>query len=222
MAQIRIEEKKSGSVFPWILGLLLLGLVAWAAFAFLDDEDNDGALLDAEELEYPAAEMATEITGEPDGTFIDGDDEVVVEYDAYAPAFTKFMDYTVNMEGEMGLDHEFSHNAITYLAEATEAVADAYDVEITDNTERAKQLADDITKDPYATDHADKIRLAAINITETLERVDKWAFDTRNADALSNLRKEAQAINGKTLTLNQKEDVRGFFKAARNVLAGMK
>ena len=223
MAQIRIEEKKGSSVLPWILGLLLLGLVAWGAFAFLDDEDNDGALLDAEETEYPAAEMATEITGQPDGTYIDGDDEdVVVAYDTYAPAFTKFIDYTTDIEGEMGLDHEFSHNAITYLAEATESVANAYDVEITDNTERAKQLADDITRDPYATDHADKIRMAALNITETLERVDKWAFDTRNTDALTQLRKEAQAINASTLTLNQKEDVRSFFTAARKVLAGMK
>ena len=219
MAQIRIEEKESNNILPWIFGLLLLGLLAWAGFAFLDDEDNDGVVLDTEETAAPLAEMATEITGEPDGTYTDGIDDV--DNSAYLPVFNRFMDYTVNMEGEMGLDHEFSHNALTYLADATEAVADAYDVEITDNTERAKQLADEITVNPYATDHADKIRMAAINITETLERINKWGFSGAANDELVTLRKEAQAINGDHLTLNQKEDVRSFFKAARNVLAKM-
>lgn len=220
MAQIRIEEDKNTSILPWIFGLLLLGLLAWAAFAFLDDEDNDGTVLDTEEIEAPLAEMATEITGEPDGTYTE--EMRAVDANLYAPAFATFMDYTLDMQGEMGLDHEFSHNALTYLADATEDVADAYDVNITDNTERAKDMADAITKDPYATNHADMIRMAAINITETLERVNTRAFNGAASAELIMLRKEAQSIDSKTLTLNQKEDVRTFFAAARNVLAKMK
>jgi len=219
MAQIRIEEKKNTSILPYILGLLLLGLVAWGAFAFLDDEDNDSALLDQEEIEAPLAEMATEITGQPDGTYTDLDKD---DIEVYRESFAKFMTYTTDMKGEMGLDHEFSHNALTYLAEATENIADAYDVDITDNTSRAKQLADEITVDPMATNHAEKIRMAAINITETLERVNTTVMNNKATNSLVDLRKEAQAINGGTLTLNQKEDVRGFFRAARAVLAEMK
>lgn len=217
MANIRIEEKKT-SFLPWILGLLLLGLIAWAAFAFLDDEDNDNVLLDKEEIEAPLAEMATEITGQPDGTYTGNMDEAKTKY---MPAVTKFADYTTDMQGEMGLDHEFSHNALTYLATATESIADAYDVNINNNTKRAKQLADEITKDPMATDHADKIRMAAISITETLENINSKIYNNANSNELTMLRKEAEAINGKTLTLNQKEDVRGFFKAARSVLMKM-
>ncbi|OAV42794.1 hypothetical protein [Lewinella sp. 4G2] len=216
MANIRIEEKKTNFI-PILLGLLLLGLVAWAGFAFLDDEDNDGALLDTEEVEAPLAEMATEITGQPDGTYLDND----VDATLYQPAVTKFITYTTEMEGEMGLDHEFSHNAITYLAEATEAIADAYDVNLTDNTERAKQLADEITVDPYATNHAEKIRMAAINITESLERIDATAFNNMNSAHIETIREEAQAIDGATLTLNQKEDVRGFLKAANKLMMKM-
>lgn len=210
MANIRLEERKT-NFLPILLGLLLVGLIAWAAFAFLDNEDGDAALLDSEEMEAPLAEMATEITGQEDGTYTNDDE-------TYRAAITKFTDYTTNMQGEMGLDHDFSHNAITYLATASEAIAAAKGVDITDNTERAKQLADDITVDPYATNHAEKIRMAAINITETLERIDAEAFNGVANGDLANLRKEAQSINGKTLTLNQKEDVRGFFKAARAVL----
>ena len=221
MAQIRIEkDNNNGSFLPWILGLLVLGLLVWGAFAFLDDEDNDSALLDAEEVEAPLAEMATEITGQPDGTYTDLDDEDDFNLLGDA-AVVRFMDYTASMKGEMGLDHEFSHNALTYLADATENLADALDVEITDNTERAKEMADAITKDPYATNHADMIRMAALNITETLERINKWGYDSAFNDEVMKVRKEAQQINAKTLTLNQKEDVRTFFSAARNALSAM-
>jgi hypothetical protein len=206
MAQIRIEEKKTGSVIPWVLGLILLGFVVWAGFALLDNEDNNTVLLDTEEVNVPLAEMATEITDD-------------INVNVYQNSVDKFMDYTATMTGEMGLDHEFSHNALTYLADATEDVADAYNVDITSNTKRAKELANAIIVDPYATNHADMIRMAAINITETMERIDKWALDYTVADQISKLRKEAQAINSNTLTLNQKEDVRSFFGAARNVLS---
>lgn len=215
MAQIRIEEDKSTNFLPWILGLLLLGVIAWAGFAFLDDEDNDGALLDAEEMNAPVAEMATEISGQPDGTYTELSDE----YDD--ANLVKFMDYTTDMTGEMGLDHEFSHNALTYLASAAEDLAEGWNVDITDNTMRAKELADGITVDPYATNHAEMIRMAAINITETLENINN-SVKGDAAMPLSKLRKEAQAINGETLTLNQKEDVRSFFSAAREVIAAMK
>lgn len=205
MANIRIEEKKSSSLLPILLGLLLLGLLAWAAFTFLgDDIDDEEVVMDREQIEAPVAPMANEVNGA-----------------AYAPMVTKFMTYTEEMQGEMGLDHEFSHNAITYLANAVEAVADAHDVEISNNTKSAKQLADEITVDPTATDHADKIRMAAMKITETIEKINKDALDGAANAPVANLRKEAEAINGKTLTLNQKEDVRGFFGAARSVLAAM-
>lgn len=217
MAQIRIEEDKKTNFLPWLLGLLLLGVIAWAAFAFLDDEDNDGALLDAEEKNAPVAEMATEISGQPDGTYTSLDENK--DYDD--AGMVRFMDYTADMNGKMSLDHEFSHNALTYLSDAVEDIANTYDVDITDNTARAKQLADEITKDPYATDHAEKIRMAAINITETLENINN-STDGNAAMQLSDLRKEAQAINGDTLTLEQKGDVRGFFGAARKVLNAMK
>lgn len=219
MAQIRIEEKKQTGILPWVLGLLLLGLVAWAGFAFLDDEDNDSALLDAEETAAPIAEMATEITGQPDGTYVDMDE---VDVAVYREPVDLFMNYTEDMKGEMGLHHEFSHEALTYLASATEAVASAYNVDASDNVSRVKTLADEITKDPYATDHADKIRMAALMITETMENVGDRGFGDSLDDEIEALRKEAQAINSKTLTLNQKEDVRSYFAAARTILMQLK
>ena len=202
MAEIRIEEKKKSSILPWILGLLLLGLLIWGA-AELFDESDELEADNVEEMATPTAPVAAEI-----------------DY-GYRNAITKYTQYTTDMTGEMGLDHEFSHNALTYLAEAVDAIADGRNVDLTNNTNRAKQLADEITKDPYATDHADKIRMAALNLTESLERIDKEAYNNAAMSDLKMLRQEAQDITAKTLTLNQKEDVRTFFGTARRVLMKM-
>ena len=212
MAQIRIEEKKGGSILPWILGLLILALAIWGVAELFEEGGEELA-----ETEYvaPVVDDVEEVSSD----IVDNTPDV---YAGFREEVNDFMAYTASMQGEMGLDHDFSHDALTLLATATAAVADAHDVEISDNTERAKQLADDITKDPYATDHADKIRMAALQITESLERIDKWAYDNANMSALKELRAQAQDINAKTLTLNQKEDVRSFFGAARTVLANMK
>ena len=206
MAEIRIEEKKSGSILPWILGLLLLGLLIWGAaelFSDDDDMDDDDMVERVDETAVPAAPVANDI-----------------DY-GYRSSITSFMDYTADMKGEMGLDHEFSHAAITMLANATEAIAEGRNVDLSDNTMRAKQLADEITRDPMATDHADKIRMAAINLTESLERIDREAYNNAASSDLKMLRQQAQDINAKTLTLNQKEDVRTFFGTARKVLMKM-
>lgn len=208
MAEIRIEKKKSGGILPWILGLLLLGLLIWGA-AELFEESDELEAVSTEEVDEdyrPAAEVSTDIED--------------VDY-AYRNAFQAYMDFTEDMTGEMGLDHEFSHDALTMLADATIAVGDSRNVDLSGKMDRVHQLADDITKDPMATDHADKIRMAAMNIVESLEKVDMDAYESGAKNEISMLRKEAQAITGKALALNQKEDVRTFFGAARNVLAKM-
>lgn len=205
MAEIRIEEKKKSSILPWILGLLLLGLLIWGAAELFEESDELEAaeIEEVDEVAVPAAAVAADI-----------------DY-GYRSDIAQYVDYTADMTGEMGLDHEFSHAAITLLADAVEAIADGRNVDLTNNTSRAKQLADEITKDPYATDHADKIRMAAINLTEALERIDRESYNNASMQELKMLRKEAQDITAATLTLNQKEDVRSFFGQARSILMKM-
>lgn len=208
MADIRIEKEKSTSILPWILGLLLLALVAWGVIEAFDEVEEEVVYTEeVEEVDRPVVERAADID------------------DAYLNDFTPFFAYTEDMEGEMGLDHEFSHKALTLLATATASVAESRDVDNVDarnKSMRVKQLADEITKDPMATDHADKIRMAALLITEVLEDVDSKSYDGANSADLKKLRMQAQDINAKTLTLNQKEDVRSFFGTARRVLDGMR
>ena len=208
MANIRIEKDKSSSVLPWILGLLLLGLAVWGVAELFEEGGEELVEEVYEEEDYVA----------PTAAAVDVDD---TDYDGI---YGEYYDYTADMEGEMGLDHEFSHRALTLLANAAAEVAEENEIEdvsADSKAARVRQLADDITKDPYATDHADKIRMSALLITEILEDVDGQVFNGSNAATLTTLREEAQSINSETLTLNQKEDVRSFFRAARAVLDGM-
>jgi hypothetical protein len=208
MAQIRLEEKKSGSILPWIIGLLLLALIIWGvAEAFDDDEIEETYTEEVIEDDdvAPVAPVANNVD--------------------YMTPIAAFMATTENMEGDMGLDHEFSHKALTELVDATVAVAQAKGVNTAATTQakvdEVKQLADEITRDPMAGDHADKIKQAALLITDMLESIDQESYNSQASADISELRNEAQAISQETLTLNQKEDVRSFFGQAREVLQDM-
>ncbi|CAH1000036.1 hypothetical protein LEM8419_01227 [Neolewinella maritima] len=211
MAQIRIEEKKAsgGSIWPWIIGLLLLGLIIWGVAEAFEESD----------------EVLTEEVIEEDDTVAPVAAEVdEADYAEFMTAKEAFMATTANMEGEMGLDHEFSHQAITQLANAAAALAIAEGVadeaNVDSKVSRAKKLADEITRDPMAGDHADKIKMASMLIVEIFEDVDR-VNGNATSDAISNLRSEAQAMTAESLTLNQKENVRSFFGQAREVLSMM-
>jgi hypothetical protein len=143
---------------------------------------------------------------------------------AYRPIFENYLEFTADMEGEMGLDHEFSHEALTLLTNSVLAIANAKELDDEDfenRSQRALQLANDVKKAPFTGTHADKVRMTAIQITNLLESVNKKAFGGMYHESIVELRSEAQKITSTSLTLNQKEDVRSFFTAARRVLSEM-
>lgn len=209
MAQIRIEEKKTRGIIPWIVGLLLLVFLIWGVVEVFDEADEEMYTEEVVEDDTYVAPVSAEIENDAE----------------YLSPVVSFMEYTTEMEGKMGLDHEFSHRALSLLAAATSTLAEARGVEDTADAEsksnRVMRMADEIMQEPYATDHADKIRMSALLITEILEEVDNHSYNSASNVEIENLREEAQAITAETLTLNQKEDIRSFFQQARMVLDRM-
>lgn len=214
MSEIRIEEKNNRPFLPWIIGLLLLVLVGFGIAALWDDDDLDDVAYtemdDTDVLDDNAEEVTyVEIEGA----------------NGYRNVVNNYLSFTGDMQGEMGLGHEFSHRALTLLANASAAVARNHgldeEVEIQERIARIEQSADELMQEPYAGTHADNIRDMAQSITEILAAVDVSVYNDRNAAGIQALRQEAQRINAETLTLNQKEDVRGFFRQAREVLMNM-
>ena len=221
MAQIRIEEKsKSGgpAIWPWIVGLLLLGLVVWGVAEAFEESDE----VYTEEVVEEDDAVAGVATGIDENNNYN-DYESTGE--GNLAAVSTYLATTANMEGEMGIDHELSHRAMSELAAATTAVAEEKglmsEASVKDKSDRVMQLSNEIRQDPMAGTHADKIKMAALLITEMLEDIDQEAYAGRSAADLEGLREEAQAMNAETLTLDQKEDVRSFFGQARTVLERM-
>ena len=226
MADIRIEKKeKGGSILPWLLGLLVAGLAIWGIAEAFDETEE--ALVD-NDVET-VTDYGTEIVENenPDGAdtykLIDFENESIGR--DYFDLASDYETYTVNMTGEMGLDHEFSHNALNKLANATAALVQAHgmgaDVNLQAEKKKILEAADYITKDPYDTDHADHIRMAAMSITSILSQVQQAKYPGYEG-AIAEVRKAANDINKATLTLNQKEDVRDFFGKARVAVKGMR
>ena len=222
MADLRIEKKESKSILPWILGLLLLGLAIWG-IAELVGEDPIEGMADTEVVD-DAADRGSEIVSNGNTyTLIDFDDPAAG--DRFDDLYTEYATYTERMTGEMGLDHEFSHNALTQLANATVALASAHgmgaDLNVKEKAQMIKRKADAITKDPYATTHADDIKTAAMQISSILEQIQQAHYPGLEA-ATAEVTSAASEITRETLTLNQKEDVRTFFGRARVLLDAMR
>lgn len=204
MAEIKIEKKKP--IWPWILGLIVLGLIIYL-LAFAGDDDM---IDDAED------DLVEEVSDDMDDNTDDMDDT----YDlTNINSITALNNYIANPE--MGLDHVYSHGALSKLINATRDVANAVDIDLNADLNAANEMADHITKNPLDVDHADKIKNAASIITRALEKI-----QTTRYPALSNqLTKVKAAVDGikpGTETLEQKKSVKAFFNEAAALLTSMK
>ncbi len=128
MTEIKIEKKKT--IWPWLLLLLLLGIIAvvWLYFFRYDKREtmetaDNKALIDVRENNSTVA------------------------------AYVIFINSDTN---KMSLDHAYSREALTNLTDAVDAMATEAGYDVNVDISKAKQYAQEITKDPLYTTHADK------------------------------------------------------------------
>ncbi len=226
MPDIRIERKeKNNNIWPWLLGLLALLLVAWLVIGNLGDDDvEEVAVADDVEVVEEAPSRSSEIVESGDTyTLLDPRDTQQLNAN-YTTYIDDYKAYTTTLTGDMGLDHEFSHNALVQLANATAALASVRglsgDTSILAKEEFIKGKADAITRDPEATTHGDDIRAASVAISEMIARIQEESYPGLEG-AVSDLKDEAEAIKPSDLTLDQKEDIRSFFGSASVTLDAM-
>ena len=198
MAEIKIEKKKT--IWPWIIiGILLL----LAVFYFTSKET---AVLDENE---PVEEVYEEPIDD-----MENEENVT----AFATALTSYSNYIDN--AEMGIDHEYSNGALLYLINAVEAKADQLNVDINADLEEARKNAAIITEDPEALNHANLIRDAGMIISRALTTIQTSEYPNLTTEA-SDVEMAVSKIKKDEQTLNQKDDVNGFFKSAESLLEKM-
>ena len=195
MAEIKIEKKQP--IWPWIVGLLILGAIVY--FVFLRDTD-DTTNIQIEEVSDADTSNTNKI--------IDNGD--VAQY------VTFIQDNRANMT----LDHEFTKEALSRLIAATESVAAQSGYDTKNDLGQVKEYADQITRDPHETSHGDKIRKAADMLSRTFENIQQNSFPNLVSD-VSDVQNAASAIDPKTLTLDQKDAVKTFFDRSATLLEKM-
>lgn len=207
MAEIKIEKKKP--ILPWIL--LGLGVLALLYFLFFKNDDvvDDTRKNETEKVRKDV--RATENVKKSSAVVLS------------AMAISKISEYKsyIANDAKMGVDHEYSNNALTRLIDATEAVANSLEVDIKADLEKARENAAEVTKNPTEMDHSNKIKKAGDNIAQALEKIQRQKYPTLN-NRLEDLQESLAAIAPDKKALDQKSTIKNFFKEADRLLTNMK
>lgn len=199
MAEIKIEKKKQ--IWPWILtGLVVAALVVYFV-GFRDNNENKAVVADADN---------TTETNDSDLIAVNENNSTVAEY----------VNFIRNSNENMTLDHEFTNEALLKLNDATSAMADEVNYDINADMDKVRNLANEITEDPYETSHADKIKKSSEIITNVLQNIQNAHYPSL-ANDVSDLKSASQSIKTDVLTLDQKSEVKAFLNKAADVLEKM-
>lgn len=212
MANIDIEKKSGASVWPWLLGLLLVVAVLTFIFWPRDDDKNELATLSNTEQRDGATDTYPT-------------DEVAAGTNTMAQPVSSYVEWSNNMsKNEMGLAHEFTSNGLESMANALAAIAEKVpnvnQQQVNQKLIRMRKNAGTITENWKSTSHAAKIKQAFLASTDVFEALQQSSFPDLQSD-VQEIRQAVNQMDTKTLTLNQKNKVKDVFRLSADVLQKM-
>jgi hypothetical protein len=213
VADINVERKAGPPIWIWIVGLLLLGLIIWAIASMTGRDDRQAVtVVDTTET----AEMTTapvQTTGA-----------------AMPAAAQRFMNDCHLDQGtrtdDMGREHEYTANCMEELANSIEAVAQqaAAGANVGGHVQTIRQNAQQIRESPAtSTQHANWTREAALAGASALESVHQAApaGATQAQSHVAQTRQAAERIQATDAQLDQKSEIRSYFRSAGDALQAM-
>lgn len=200
MAEIKIEKK--APLWPWVLlGVAIVGVLIYLfAFDGNNDETDDRQ---EERIERNIQEPAEQRRVAPNNSIVF--------------AYVNFIKEDSN---QMGLDHEFTNEALLKLINATSAMADEVGYDIKKDIDEVRALAEKIIIDPFATTHANSIRKSADILGTVLHNIQVAAFPSLVSEA-NEVKNAATAIQVDVLVLDQKDSVKNYFRKSADLLEKM-
>ena len=209
MADIDIERKGPG-IWPWIIGLVVLGLVAWLLFSLFG---NDATIEEPVVAAVDPAPMA------PVPSMAGADSASV------PPAVQQYLASCAAREpSAMALDHQYTSNCIQALVNGVDAVLQRPDmagIDARGQMQEARQSAQRLAQSAEtASDHAGMTRgafEAIAAVMNTIQDARHPGFEAQVAE----LEETANSIQTGTDLLNQREAVQRYFAQAGDVLTAM-
>ena len=218
MAEIKIEKKKP--IWPWIiLVLVILAILYFLVFAN-DNEDDD---METDETE----QLQEENVWEEEDTTTWGAESDTTAWDTTATdtlggsqaGVSGYLTY-ISDKSKMGVDHEYTNNALLQLVDAVEAKANEINFDIQADMQSVRQDANAIQQDPTGQNHANKIKQAGTKLADILEKMQQENFPNLSQD-VQEMKTAANNIQGSVKTLEQKDQINKFFDEAADVLRKM-
>lgn len=212
MADIDIQRKRGGT-WAWVLGLVLLALLAWLLLELFDGDDE------AEVVE--AAVPAGTTPAAPAGPV----PVLVVDPSVPAPAVAAFVSHIRGGEAQMGKDHLYTAEGITRMATALRELVQAHRGLSPEARAQAGEFytraAALVASPDTMLAHADWVHAAAMDAAGVMEGL---AEDVKGPvpelrEQVAQVRAAAQAIDPDKDLLAQEEQVRGFFRQSADAMS---
>lgn len=209
MADIDIQRKSGMGWLWWVLGLIVLALLAWWFLA----ADNEEVATDPTLTEQPAVEVAPAPMAGASQTGT-----------ATTPAVNEYMTACAERApGDMGLEHQYTSDCITRLVTAVEATLQGPSfsgVDAQAELQAARQAADRLTQTTQSTEHAGMTREAFASTAALLNRLQDERFPNLD-DQATRLEQTAQSIQTSAPLLEQRTAVQDYFRQAGDLLNGL-
>lgn len=208
MAEIHIERHER-SIWPWILGLVALALLAWWLLSMRNNGSENNVAVESSS-----------------GAVVDSVPGTAVDTREAAPgAANDFLRYVEENRTAQGADstHNYEAEGMRQLAAALDELADrdtiggvALDARIA----ALRNRADALQRDWRSTEHARHTRAAFDSAAALVEGMQQQRF-ANIANEAAALRQAASGVSPDRLLLEQTAEVRQFFQRAADAVRAM-
>lgn len=209
MADIDVERKAT-PVWPWILGLLALGLLGWLLYTMVGRDDDPAAVVTADTARDTLAGgvAAPPVAGGPA---------------AGGDVLQRYQQECTGAQGDMAAGHDFVARCLRQLADAADTVLSrpGGQAEARGELEEVRRRAQELEQSPAgAAGHATLVSGAFTSVAALLERMGRGGAGNA-ASGGDRLRAQATAVRPDVPLLEQRAEVHAFFRSAGETLQAL-
>ena len=209
MAEIEIQKKR-GAPWGWIIAIIVLALALWGIVEMMDDDDELDTVADPAAMTVPAA-----------GTAGSAMPQAVTTYES------ECVQATNAPQTDMAAGHSYTVSCLQHIARSLESIIERDRLQETNVTPQLESYRNTVqqleTSDTTRETHANLTRQAALSAAELMEAArGAWRNDDAQLrTAVAETRQAAEALQANTALLEQRDQVRTFFREAGDALRGM-